>query len=177
LGSAADPNENLRKTWQKPSGYAWRSGLTARIDPAGFPTGASSSSGVDQFSKQLLAALLSLRDGDLAVRLPSELTGVNGKIADAFNDIAKSDLASRWRSKSTAVPSTASACDRLSVFTSEVTRVGREVGADGRVRVICPLCAETKVMCGRAINQQRKGAGGGRGRRHRSSRRRVRPSV
>src|SRR5689334_20340242 len=40
------------------------------------------------FSTQLLAAMLSLRDGDFAVRLPSDLVGVNGKIADAFNDIA-----------------------------------------------------------------------------------------
>jgi HAMP domain-containing protein/CheY-like chemotaxis protein/signal transduction histidine kinase len=64
-------------------------GPTATIDPAGFPSGASSSSGVPRFSKQLLAALLSLRDGDFAVRLPSELTDVDGKIADAFNDIAR----------------------------------------------------------------------------------------
>ena len=64
-------------------------GPTVTIDPAGFPTGGSISSGVDQFSKQLLGALLSLRDGDFAVRLPSDLTGVDGKIADAFNDIAR----------------------------------------------------------------------------------------
>ncbi len=64
-------------------------GPTATIDAAGFPTGASSSSGADQFSTQLLDALLSLRDGNFAVRLPSELTGVDGKIADAFNDIAR----------------------------------------------------------------------------------------
>ncbi|HTC69555.1 MAG TPA: HAMP domain-containing protein, partial [Acidothermaceae bacterium] len=64
-------------------------GPTATIDTAGFPTGASSSGGVDQFSRQLLGALLSLRDGDFAVRLPLELTGVDGKIADAFNDIAR----------------------------------------------------------------------------------------
>src|SRR3982075_2095696 len=42
----------------------------------------------DQFSKQLLSAMLSLRDGDFAVRLPAELVGLNGKIADTFNDIA-----------------------------------------------------------------------------------------
>jgi HAMP domain-containing protein/CheY-like chemotaxis protein len=42
----------------------------------------------DQFSSQLLSAMLSLRDGDFAVRLPADLLGLNGKIADTFNDIA-----------------------------------------------------------------------------------------
>src|SRR5881396_2211322 len=41
----------------------------------------------DAFSKQLLVAMLAFRDGDFAVRLPVDLIGVNGKIADAFNDI------------------------------------------------------------------------------------------
>src|SRR5919202_961966 len=39
------------------------------------------------FAKQLLTAMLAFRDGDFAVRLPSDFTGVNGKIADAFNEI------------------------------------------------------------------------------------------
>src|SRR5687767_12177822 len=42
---------------------------------------------VDAFSRQLLNAMKSFRDGDFSVRLPHELTGVEGKIADAFNDI------------------------------------------------------------------------------------------
>src|SRR5687767_15043900 len=42
---------------------------------------------VDAFSRQLLNAMKSFRDGDFSVRLPQELTGVEGKIADAFNDI------------------------------------------------------------------------------------------
>src|SRR5262249_9780560 len=37
----------------------------------------------------LLGALTSLRDGDSSVRLPVEWTGVPGKVADAFNDIAE----------------------------------------------------------------------------------------
>ncbi|HWW89037.1 MAG TPA: hypothetical protein VNZ26_35835, partial [Vicinamibacterales bacterium] len=64
-------------------------GPTATLDPSGFPISArpsTSSHGVDAFSRELLAALLSLRNGDFAVRLPSDLTGVNGKIADAFNE-------------------------------------------------------------------------------------------
>jgi HAMP domain-containing protein len=39
------------------------------------------------FSRQLLAAMLAFRDGDFAARLPVDLTGIDGKIADAFNDI------------------------------------------------------------------------------------------
>src|SRR5215510_14851801 len=40
-----------------------------------------------RFSNSLLMAMLSFRDGDFSVRLPSNLLGVDGKIADAFNDI------------------------------------------------------------------------------------------
>src|SRR5262245_14131109 len=39
------------------------------------------------FSNNLLTAMLSFRDGDFSVRMPSYLTGLDGKIADAFNDI------------------------------------------------------------------------------------------
>src|SRR5580658_2680815 len=52
------------------------------------------SNGVDSATEQtgqLLAALHSLRDGDFSARLPSDWTGVVGKIADAFNDIAKAN--------------------------------------------------------------------------------------
>src|SRR5688572_17229149 len=41
----------------------------------------------DSFSRQLLSAMYSFRDGNFAVRLPHDLTGVEGKLADAFNDI------------------------------------------------------------------------------------------
>jgi len=41
----------------------------------------------DQFSRQLLAAMLAFQEGDFGVRLPSDLTGIHGKIADAFNGI------------------------------------------------------------------------------------------
>src|SRR5579863_4960628 len=50
------------------------------------PQGKSAKGGA--FSKQLLVAMLSFRDGNFAVRLPVDLTGVDGKIADAFNSIA-----------------------------------------------------------------------------------------
>jgi hypothetical protein len=41
----------------------------------------------DEFSRQLLSAMLLFQDGDFGVRLPSDLTGIPGKIADAFNGI------------------------------------------------------------------------------------------
>src|SRR6185436_9901985 len=37
---------------------------------------------------ELLTAMLALRDGEFSVRMPSDLTGINGKIADTFNEIA-----------------------------------------------------------------------------------------
>jgi HAMP domain-containing protein/CheY-like chemotaxis protein/signal transduction histidine kinase len=64
------------------------------------------------FSKQLLTAMLGLRDGDFSVRLPADLTGVDGKIADAFNEIA---VVSDRRSRETA-------------------RVSRTVGKEGKLK-------------------------------------------
>jgi len=63
------------------------------------------------FQRQLLAALLDFRDGNFAVRLPSGLTGLDGKIADAFNEIA-------------------TISDRRA---QDVARVSRMVGKEGRV--------------------------------------------
>jgi HAMP domain-containing protein/signal transduction histidine kinase/DNA-binding response OmpR family regulator len=64
------------------------------------------------FSRQLLSAMLSLRDGDFAVRLPSDIVGVDGKIADAFNDIA---AVSERRAR-------------------ETSRVSRAVGKEGKLK-------------------------------------------
>src|SRR6187455_777455 len=65
-----------------------------------------------QFSKQLLGALLSFREGDFAVRLPSELTGADGKIADVFNEVLE---VSARRS-------------------TEIARVCRVVGKEGKLK-------------------------------------------
>src|SRR5919204_402221 len=66
----------------------------------------------DQFSRTLLSAMLSFRDGDFSVRMPPDLTGVNGKIADAFNGIAAvSDRRAR-----------------------ETVRVSRAVGKEGKLK-------------------------------------------
>ncbi|UXY22612.1 HAMP domain-containing protein [Streptomyces cynarae] len=59
--------------------------------------------------RQLLAGLTAVRDGDFGTRLPSDGEGLLGDIATVFNGMV----------------------DQLSVFTSEVTRVAREVGTEG----------------------------------------------
>src|SRR5688572_3039548 len=68
--------------------------------------------GKSEFSNQLLMAILSFRNGDFTVRLPADLTGLEGKIADAFND-------------------TVSISERRAYETS---RVSRSVGKEGRLR-------------------------------------------
>src|SRR5262245_37170091 len=68
--------------------------------------------GHGSFSRTLLGALLSFRDGDFSVRLPSDLTGIDGKIADAFNEIA---VVSQRRAQ-------------------ETTRVSRAVGKEGKLK-------------------------------------------
>src|SRR5947208_2357595 len=73
---------------------------TTRVDP---PTMSGRTPGTplpehDPFSRALLSAMLSLKEGDFSVRMPSDLLSVNGKIADAFNDIA---LVSERRARKT----------------------------------------------------------------------------
>ncbi|MFD9240330.1 HAMP domain-containing protein, partial [Streptomyces sp. NPDC059556] len=59
--------------------------------------------------RQLLAGLTAVRDGDFGTRLPDEADGLMGEISTVFNGML----------------------DQLSLFTSEVTRVAREVGTEG----------------------------------------------
>ncbi|WP_157436719.1 HAMP domain-containing protein [Actinospica robiniae] len=59
--------------------------------------------------RQLLAGLTAVRDGDFGTRLPDGSDGLLGEIATVFNGMV----------------------DQLSLFTSEVTRVAREVGTEG----------------------------------------------
>jgi len=65
-----------------------------------------------QFSRKLLSAMLAFRDGEFGVRLPADLTGVDGKIADAFNEII---AVSERRARETA-------------------RVSRAVGKEGKLK-------------------------------------------
>ncbi len=64
------------------------------------------------FSRDLLVALLRFREGDFAARLDSDFTGVDGKIADTFNEIL---AASARRSE-------------------EIARVCRGVGKEGKLK-------------------------------------------
>ncbi|QFZ19157.1 HAMP domain-containing protein [Saccharothrix syringae] len=74
--------------------------------------GAGKTAPVDQPElRQLLAGLTAVRDGDFGTRLPDDADGLLGEIATVFNGMV----------------------DQLSLFTSEVTRVAREVGTDGRL--------------------------------------------
>ncbi|MEU6038501.1 HAMP domain-containing protein [Actinomadura sp. NPDC047616] len=59
----------------------------------------------------LLDGLTAVRDGDFSTRLPDDADGLMGEIASVFNGMV----------------------DQLSLFTSEVTRVAREVGTEGRL--------------------------------------------
>ncbi|MEU9044287.1 MULTISPECIES: HAMP domain-containing protein [unclassified Kitasatospora] len=61
--------------------------------------------------RQLLAGLTAVRDGDFGTRLPGDADGLLGEIATVFNGMV----------------------DQLSLFTSEVTRVAREVGTEGQL--------------------------------------------
>ncbi|MFE6105124.1 HAMP domain-containing protein [Streptomyces laurentii] len=75
------------------------------------PSASSGSSGApdERALRRLLAGLTAVRDGDLSVRLPEGADGVLPEIAAVYNDMV----------------------DRLSLLTSEVTRVAGEVGGQG----------------------------------------------
>src|SRR5215475_2631431 len=61
--------------------------------------------------QQLLAGLSAVRSGDFSTRLPADGDPLMGEIASVFNGMN----------------------DQLALFTSEVTRVAREVGTEGRL--------------------------------------------
>src|SRR5262245_23562920 len=64
------------------------------------------------FWRDLLSVMLAFRDGDFSARLPSDLVGVEGKIADTFNEVLAVS-ASRAR---------------------EIRRVSFAVGKEGKLR-------------------------------------------
>src|SRR5205809_227606 len=63
-------------------------------------------------TRELLRVLLATRNGDFSVRLPSDWAGIDGKIADAFNDVL---LANQ-------------------TMAGELERVSRAVGSEGKIR-------------------------------------------
>src|ERR1700680_3126028 len=62
-------------------------------------------------SQMLLAALRAFRKGDFSVRLPISLTGVDGEIGEAFNDVVELN----------------------EQLTKELERLGDVVGKDGKI--------------------------------------------
>src|SRR4051812_35789952 len=74
--------------------------------------GHTSDTGSDVNMRKLLRALQSMRDGDFSVRLPTDQTGLNGKLADTFNAI----VAANQR------------------MARELERAGQVVGKDGKTR-------------------------------------------
>src|SRR5262245_33665129 len=53
------------------------------------PNGASAAPATELNKQQVLEALVALKRGDFTVRLPIEWTGIDGKIADAFNEVVE----------------------------------------------------------------------------------------
>ena len=84
--------------------------LSASIQTRGLVT--PNRAETDPFLASLLTAMLDLNEGDFSARLPRDLIGVNGKIADAFNDMAM-------------------ACGRRS---AEIARVTQSVGRSGKLK-------------------------------------------
>jgi HAMP domain-containing protein/CheY-like chemotaxis protein/signal transduction histidine kinase len=80
-----------------------------QVLPDGYPEGAEISGLI---GCQLLQALQAMRLGDFSVRLPGQLTGLSGKIADTFNDIVS-----------------ANQC-----IAQQLELVGQVVGREGRTR-------------------------------------------
>src|ERR1700722_7401835 len=62
--------------------------------------------------RALLRALQAVRDGDFSVRLPTDMTGVAGKVADTFNQIVLSNQQ----------------------MALELERAGQTVGKEGKTR-------------------------------------------
>src|SRR5258705_11251809 len=66
----------------------------------------------DSEMMHMLAALTALKKGDGSIKLPSEWTGIAGKVADAFNEVV--DLNER--------------------MSGELARLSRTVGKEGRLK-------------------------------------------
>src|ERR1700723_4156546 len=67
--------------------------------------------GQQEQMQQLLAGMTAVRGGDFSIRLPDGADPLMNEIAEVFNAMN----------------------EQLGVFTSEVTRVAREVGTDGKL--------------------------------------------
>src|ERR1700677_36238 len=71
----------------------------------------------DGFNRQLLAALTAFKAGDFSVRLPADLTGLDGKVADTFNEVT----------------------DRMQRYGESLIRLRNEVGRRGKIGERLPI--------------------------------------
>src|ERR1700757_4235766 len=65
----------------------------------------------DPFKRQLLAVLKAVSEGDFSIRLPADMTGLDGKVADTFNQVAS----------------------QMERFGDNVSRLRNEVGRRGKI--------------------------------------------
>ncbi|HEY3762581.1 MAG TPA: HAMP domain-containing protein [Verrucomicrobiae bacterium] len=86
----------------------------------------------NDFKRELLAALMAVKSGDFSVRLPGDLTGTDGKIADTFNEVTS----------------------QMELFGKNVTRLKDEVGRKGKINERMPIGSFTGGWANRveAIN-------------------------
>ncbi len=89
---------------------ASQNGATVQAEPSEHSNGHNGHSELDV--RALLNGLQKMRDGDFSVRLPGDWIGLEGKIADAFNDIVAAN-------------------EQMS---QELRRVGHVVGKEGKTR-------------------------------------------
>src|SRR5579859_1359631 len=88
-------------------GWPWRG--TRNDEVVGMPV--ATETGQQEQMQQLLAGLTAVRGGDFSIRLPEGQDALMNEIAAVFNAMN----------------------EQLGVFTSEVTRVAREVGTEGQL--------------------------------------------
>src|SRR5438094_4928909 len=111
------PTVTIMKTVKHPHSSPTCTPRTAlpRSRPTPAPAGSSrqvpATSGPTLDPEQLLKVLTAFRKGDFTVRMPSNLTGIPGKIADKLNGIIENEVR----------------------FTHEFTRVAQVVGKQGKV--------------------------------------------
>src|SRR6266487_3466149 len=90
--------------------------LTATMKKNGHATAEAQANGHTSVTSSELRVLLSglqaMRDGDFSVRLPGDWTGLEGKIADTFNEIVATNQK----------------------MAQELQRVGQVVGKEGKTR-------------------------------------------
>jgi HAMP domain-containing protein/signal transduction histidine kinase/CheY-like chemotaxis protein len=68
-------------------------------------------------ANRVLSGLIALKKGDFGVRLPAGWTGLSGKVADTFNDLA----------------------EMMALSTTELSRISRVVGQEGRIQERLPI--------------------------------------